>query len=149
MKQIITLLTAIFLVSSVYGQSANEYYNRGISKDDLQYYLGAIADFNKAIELNPNNANSYYYRGNAKLKLEDYRGSIPDFNKSIELNPNLADAYYNRGFAKLILGQKDSACLDFSKAGELGLAKAYELIKKYCNSNFYKYYMTEVEKIRK
>ena len=76
---------------------------------------------------------AYKNRGIAKKKLQDYRGAIADYTKAIELNPYLAEAYNNRGFAKLKLGQKDSACLDFSKAGELGLAKAYELIKKYCN----------------
>ena len=33
---------------------AKAYYNRGLAKSDLQDYKGAIADFNKAIELNPN-----------------------------------------------------------------------------------------------
>jgi hypothetical protein len=31
------------------------------------------------------------------------------------------------------MGQKEDGCLDLTKAGELGLAQAYELIKKICN----------------
>ena len=34
--------------------------------------------------------------------------------------------------AKYNLGDKEGACLDWSKAGELGVMKAYEMIKKYC-----------------
>jgi len=65
--------------------------------------------------------------------IKDYKGAIEDCNKAIELNPNYAKTYYNRGNSKIRLGQKDDDCLDFSKAGELGLAKAYENIKEYCN----------------
>ena len=34
-------------------QTAEYYYNRGLAKSDLQDYDGAIADYTKAIELNP------------------------------------------------------------------------------------------------
>ena len=64
---------------------------------------------------------------------QDYNGAILDYNKAIELDPNNSNSYIKRGFAKYQMGLKDSACLDFSKAGELGEAKAYDLIKQYCN----------------
>jgi hypothetical protein len=31
------------------------------------------------------------------------------------------------------IGDKNGGCLDLSKAGELGIEKAYEIIKKFCN----------------
>ena len=36
---------------------------------------GAIADYNKAIELNPNYAEAYYNRGSEKSDLKDYDGA--------------------------------------------------------------------------
>ena len=79
-------------------------------------------------------AEDYFNSGYAKAELKkDYRGEIQDYTKAIELNPKDAEAYYNRGLTKITSGQKDSGCLDLSKAGELGLAGAYEAIKKYCN----------------
>ena len=41
---------------------------------------GAIADYTKAIKLNPNYADAYYNRGVAKSNLQDYDGAIADFN---------------------------------------------------------------------
>ena len=76
------------------------YNNRGNAKSDLQDYQGAIADYTKAIEINPQLAPAYYNRGLAKYDLKDYQGAIADYSKAIEINPQYADAYYNRGLAK-------------------------------------------------
>jgi tetratricopeptide (TPR) repeat protein len=62
--------------------------------------LTAIADYTKAIEINPNYASTYYNRGILKKDLKDYSGAIADYTKAIEINPNYAIAYYNRGNSK-------------------------------------------------
>ena len=77
------------------GISANEYWNIGLQKMGLgeKDYTGAIADFSKAIELDPENKYAYYSRGTAKYELEDYRGYIADYSKAIEITPKNASAY--------------------------------------------------------
>jgi tetratricopeptide (TPR) repeat protein len=45
-----------------------------------------MADYNQAIQLNPNNARAYRNRGNAKRNKGDLDGAIADFNRAIELN---------------------------------------------------------------
>ena len=47
-------------------------------------YQGAIADYTKAIRLNPNAA-AYYNRGNVKDDLGDKQGAIADFRESARL----------------------------------------------------------------
>ena len=37
-------------------KDADAYYNRGIAKGDLKDYYGAISDYTKAIEINPNDS---------------------------------------------------------------------------------------------
>ena len=113
-------------------QTAEEYFYSAFAKDDLGDYTGAIQDYNKAIELDPDLAMAYNNRGKAKISLGDNRGAIQDLNKMIELNPYDAKAYNNRGTCKYILSDKYGGCLDLSKAGELGYEKAYETIRKYC-----------------
>ena len=60
----------------------------------------AIADLDKALELDPKFALAYMNRGNAKIELKQYTEAIADYDKAIELEPNFAPAYTNRGNAK-------------------------------------------------
>ena len=76
------------------------YYNRGNDKAERGDHYGAISDYTKAIEINPNDGDAYYNRGNSKDELKDYYGAISDYTKAIEINPNDAEAYYNRGYSK-------------------------------------------------
>ena len=115
-------------------QDAQAYASRGNAKSGLEDYRGAILDFSKAIELEPN-GRYYYYRGLAKSNLNDFAGAILDFDKAVEQNARalLKYTYLERGLAKINMGQKDSGCLDLSKAGELGHENAYSTIRKLCN----------------
>ena len=96
---------------------------------DLQ---GAIQDYNKAIELDPNYYVAYNNRASLKKALGDKQGAMQDYNKAIEINPESLDAYWNRGFLYKITNNLEAACTDWRKASELGVVEAYDLIKKYC-----------------
>ena len=113
-------------------KDATFYYNRAVEEEKENDNIAAIADFTKAIEINPNYYTAYLERGTAKGNLKDHRGAILDYNKAIKIDPKKFKAYFNRGLSKIILGQKEDGCLDLSKAGELGYDVAYEVIKKYC-----------------
>jgi len=56
----------------------------------LEDYQGAIADFNEAIRLKPDDAWAYVWRGDAKYKLGDYQGAIEDYREAAWL-------YYQQG----------------------------------------------------
>ncbi|KAF0125496.1 MAG: hypothetical protein FD189_2072 [Elusimicrobia bacterium] len=96
------------------------YHNRGFAYGELKQYDKAIADFDKAIELNPEDVHvDYRNRGVAYRKLKQYDKAIADYDKAIELNPKDADTYHNRGFAYDELKQYDKAIADYNKAIEL------------------------------
>jgi Flp pilus assembly protein TadD len=42
--------------------------------------LHALSDFERAVELTPDNPEPYMYRGIAKLKLKKFEDAIADFN---------------------------------------------------------------------
>ena len=66
-------------------------------KGDLD---GALADENKAVEIDPNIAEAYYNRGFIKRAKGDLDGALADETKAIELNPSFAQAHYNRGLVR-------------------------------------------------
>lgn len=47
--------------------------------------MEAIADYSKAIRINPEGFLAYYNRGNAKIDAQDYEGAIKDFTEVIEI----------------------------------------------------------------
>ena len=132
MKNILFTLALLISFSS-FGQTAEEYFNSGYDKAQVKDYYGAIADYTKAIELNPNDADAYYNRGNSKRNLKDYYGGIADYTKAIELNPNYANAFLNRGISKEILGDLNCACADLKKAARLGREDAAKWVANKCN----------------
>ncbi|CCI05475.1 tetratricopeptide repeat protein [Microcystis aeruginosa] len=95
------------------------YYNRGILYYNQQKYKLALADFNKAIDLNRNFAKAYENRGNLYRRQQKYELALADYNKAIELNRNYAEAYVNRGALYYDLGKYELALADFSKAIEI------------------------------
>jgi tetratricopeptide (TPR) repeat protein len=62
-------------------------YRRADEKRNIDNFKGAIADFDKAIELDPEYAEAYIARGGTKEKLGDFSGAIEDYEESIRLKP--------------------------------------------------------------
>ncbi|MDH3852638.1 MAG: tetratricopeptide repeat protein [Deltaproteobacteria bacterium] len=98
---------------------ANVLNSRGMDQEGVENFEQAEADYNKAIEINPEYANAYNNRGNIKAKQADYKGAIEDYNRAIELNSQFVEAYCNRGIAKENLGDHYEAMEDFDRAIEL------------------------------
>lgn len=124
MKKILLTVVLLFLLGG-WVEKPNEkeeaelYYKNGNTKYNLNDFKGAILDYSKAIELNPQYTIVYYNRGVAKHDLKNYIGAILDYNKAIKLNPQYAEAYFNRGNARYELKNYRGAASDFDKANKL------------------------------
>jgi tetratricopeptide (TPR) repeat protein len=76
----------------------------------------AIADFDRALALDPNLATAYSDRGIAYRRAGRYELAIADYGQAIRLWPNWHDWYLNRGVSYEALGRHDEAIADFTKA---------------------------------
>ena len=115
-------------------ESNDFYFDRAFEKGENDDYYGAISDYNKALEIDPNDFQAYYNRGWNKGKLKDYYGEISDYTKAIEINPKLILGFSNRSIAKEDIGDIKGACKDARKAVSLGdnNLKNQNWIKKNC-----------------
>jgi tetratricopeptide (TPR) repeat protein len=113
--------------SSTSEQSGEDLVNRGIEKAKNGDLDGAIADFNRAIELNPKDDAPYYNRAQAKRLKNDTAGAIADYTRAIEVGSTNPAAYNNRGNARAENNDRDGAIADYSRAIELrpDYARAY------------------------
>ena len=96
--------------------SAETYFTWGNMKYDLGDYKGAIADYDIAIRLKPDDDKAYFNRGIAKRTLGQHVAAIADYDTAIRLNPDDDKAYNNRGVAKRTLGQHIAAIADYDTA---------------------------------
>ncbi|MFC1844959.1 tetratricopeptide repeat protein [Thermodesulfobacteriota bacterium] len=78
---------------------ANSYLNRGLNNINQNKPKRAIADFTKAIELNPSEAKGYFLRGAVYSDIFEYKKAVNDFSKVIEITPDFALAYEMRAEA--------------------------------------------------
>ena len=110
------------------------YNRRGIAKRRMGNHADAIADYNSALEINPNHAKAYCNRGIAKRHMGDYASAIADYDSALEISPNYAKAYNHRGFAKSRMGDYVSAIADYDSALEINPNYA----NAYCNRDIAK-----------
>lgn len=75
----------------------------------------AIANYDKAIHLNPKSVKAYIQRGKI-LESSDTHGALESYSKAIALSPRYFDAFYLRGCFRLKLHDSAGAIADFDKA---------------------------------
>jgi tetratricopeptide (TPR) repeat protein len=107
------------------------YNQRAMCLQALKYHIDALADFDNAIEISPQDCNIYYMRSLSRVQLDDNSGAISDVHKAIELSQvkNEINRVYNEGRIK----NGESSLHDFYtlhlQAIE-GMARLNELVKK-------------------
>jgi tetratricopeptide (TPR) repeat protein len=108
---------AVIVIPASRKADANDYYVSAASKRAAYDYYGALADYNRAIQLNPTYAKYYVDRGSLKHSpLDDLSGAMADYNKAIKLDPRFSLAYCNRSQLKRKLNDFTGAVADNTKA---------------------------------
>jgi len=95
------------------------YYNMAIAYSKQGEFEKAVAEYDKALNINPEYLLAYQGRASALTMVGEYSAAIDDYDKALDKNPYFTSAYKGRGVAKAILGYFDDAIFDFSLALEL------------------------------
>ena len=88
-----------------------------------QDYSGAVLQYDKAIELYPDNSDLYLRRGYAKAYMRKYREAMKDYDKAIELNPKNYSAYEKRAEIHNTMLRTGKARKDWIKSEQLRFHK--------------------------
>jgi tetratricopeptide (TPR) repeat protein len=72
------------------------YVEKGLILENMKDSVGALKNYNKALELDKNFSFAYFTRGNYYQAHGNSTAAIADFSKLISLDPNDADAYISR-----------------------------------------------------
>ncbi|MGH2498390.1 MAG: tetratricopeptide repeat protein [Ktedonobacteraceae bacterium] len=97
------------LLASIYGK-------RGMAYCSRSDYQQAIADFDRALALDPTYAWAYVLRGMAFSAGEEYQRAIADFDQALALEDREALAYAHRGIACTERREYQRAIADFDRA---------------------------------
>ncbi len=111
---------------------AEDYYALARQKYDRGDYKGALADYDRAIEIKSSYAKAYRARATVRdAKLDDPQGALTDLDRAIALDPNDGLAYSVRGLLKYDkLNDARGALADYNRAIQLDPntnAKVYAL----------------------
>lgn len=90
------------------------YLMRGYAKQFLNDTLGAFADYNTALALNPSNFEAYIFRGQLARAARNFSRANADFTAAISVAPDSLQAYFYRAMARIGLGAMEEAVEDLT-----------------------------------
>ncbi|MGA7937282.1 MAG: tetratricopeptide repeat protein, partial [Kovacikia sp.] len=93
--------------------------NRGTALSGLGRKEEAIASYDKALEIKPDDDAAWYNRGYALMKLGDYAMALQSFDRSLEFLPDNAGAFYNKACCFALWGRLEEALENLQWAIEL------------------------------
>jgi len=96
-----------------------EFRLKGVTSFSLRQFEKAVRNFDKEVELSPEDATAYVDRGIAYFGLGHYEAAIKDHTTAIKLNPVHVAAYTSRGNAYARLEQYEAAIREYTTAIEL------------------------------
>lgn len=106
--------------------SADEYIERGNACLRIDDFDGAIANFDKAVALNPGDPLNYFRRGTTYMERgvdsrdkDDLNRALADLDRAVAIDPRNAVYYFSRGSVKLYQWEDREAGRDFRKSLEL------------------------------
>ena len=95
---------------------AVSYVNRAFEYQQKADYAGAVADYSKAITLDPNRWDAHQGRAWVYLKMGRPANALLDVERSLQLNANHAQTLDTRGHILEALGRREGAIADFRRA---------------------------------
>lgn len=113
----VALIVALTMCSpSVFAESAEDWYEKGVELYDLENYSEALEAFNHAIEINPNDDGFWYYKGLSLFNLKMYDEALVALKQGLEIKPSNSNIWQIIGLSLDNLNRYDEAIEAFDSA---------------------------------
>jgi protein O-GlcNAc transferase len=89
---------------------------QGAANASLGNALESLENFNKFLELQPDNPEAHYNVANSLRDIGRLDEAIESYHKAYTIRPDFPEAVYNAGYVQLVLGDLDSAIDRFKQA---------------------------------
>src|SRR6266702_3304330 len=110
-------------------KTKEQWLKKGTALCDLKWDEEALAAYEQALSLDPNDADAYIGKGAALNRLKRYEEALAAFEQALSLDPNVANACTNKGIVLCLLKRYEEALATFEQALSLDPndANAYAL----------------------
>ncbi|MFN5971892.1 MAG: tetratricopeptide repeat protein [Microcystis sp.] len=113
-------------------QDAEFWFEQGAQTENNGDVLGAIASYDQALEITPDDHEAWYNRGFALGNLGRLEEAIASYDRALEIKPDLPQAWNNRGNALFNLGRFEQAIASFDQAIKINPNDANPYYNKAC-----------------
>lgn len=127
--EMIRAVDAFDKVIEIMPGNSKAYLLRGIAYINLDKPDRALADLDKAVELDKH-PEAYYNRALCNFILKNTQRAISDIDRAIELNPKYDVAYFLRGKAFLELNDEVKGLVDINTAANMGYKPAENFLNE-------------------
>ncbi|MGC1393294.1 MAG: tetratricopeptide repeat protein, partial [Coleofasciculaceae cyanobacterium] len=103
-------------LSDAYSEEAVALYEQGNEQLDAKDFSGAVASYDRALEIQSDYHQAWHNRGVALGNLGQYEQAIASFDKALEIQHECPYAWLNRSVALENLGRHEEAIASLDKA---------------------------------
>src|SRR5579862_2968853 len=114
-----SLVLALMIAAPCFGQTAETYRRSATEFAQKKSWDEAIANFQKALDLDPNDALTHYNLALALKYKGDANAAAEEFEKTTELRPKWADAHFGLGASRYDLHDLPAARKELQTAARI------------------------------
>jgi tetratricopeptide (TPR) repeat protein len=112
------------------GPDAKTHLLKGYRLHRQKSYQEALAELDKAIEIDPRNAEAYYWRGRTLISLGRLDQGVDDFKTAVKFKPDYAEAYDYLGWLASQRGEVDEGIAYLTKSIDLKSENAWAFFNR-------------------